>query len=135
MWNVSEEGIQMGAATDEFDRPASHNGGSDVRAAREASRQARAAVGEEVHKLIADVENLIRRIGDAADPELRRARAEVQNAIAATRKALAERAEQVQRQAKEAFEASDNYVREQPWQAVGMVAVVGLLIGVLIGRR
>lgn len=125
----------MEAATDEFDRPGSHNGGSTVSAAREASRQARAAVGEEVHKLIADVENLIRRIGDAADPELRRARVEVQNAIAATRKALAERAEQLQRQARQAFEASDSYVHEQPWQAVGLAAVVGLFVGVLIGRR
>ena len=31
--------------------------------------------------------------------------------------------------------ATDQYVREQPWQAVGISAAVGLLIGFLVGRR
>jgi len=113
----------------------SHNGRGELRDARAASRQARAAVREEVQKLIVDVEGLIRRLGDAADPELRRMRAEVQNAIAATRQALAERADQVQQRAEEVFEASDSYVRAQPWQTIGVVAVAGLLLGFLIGRR
>jgi ElaB/YqjD/DUF883 family membrane-anchored ribosome-binding protein len=125
----------MAAATEGSDPLGSHNGRGDIGDVREASRQARAAVREEVQKLIADVEGLIRRVGDAADPELRRMRAEVQNAIAATREALAERAEQVQQRAEEVFEASDSYVRAQPWQTIGAVAVVGLLLGFLIGRR
>ena len=122
------------AVTEGSDPLGTHNGGG-IGDLREASRQARAAVRDEVQKLIADVEGLIRRVGDAADPELRRLRAEVQNAIAATRQALAERAEQVQQRAEEVFEASDSYVRAQPWQTIGMVAVAGLLLGLLIGRR
>jgi ElaB/YqjD/DUF883 family membrane-anchored ribosome-binding protein len=113
----------------------SHNGKGEISELREASRQARAAVRDEVQKLIADVEGLIRRVGDAADPELRRLRAEVQNAIEATRQALANRAEQAQQRAEEVFEASDSYVRAQPWQTLGVVAVAGLLLGFLIGRR
>ncbi|MBV8911196.1 MAG: DUF883 domain-containing protein [Gammaproteobacteria bacterium] len=123
------------AVTEGSDPLGTHNGGGEIGNLREASRQARAAVRDEVQKLIADVEGLIRRVGDAADPELRRLRAEVQNAIAATRQALAERAEQVQQRAEEVFEASDSYVRAQPWQTIGMVAVAGLLLGLLIGRR
>jgi ElaB/YqjD/DUF883 family membrane-anchored ribosome-binding protein len=125
----------MEAETEEFDRAGRHNGGNAADAAREASRQARAAVSQEVHKLITAVENLMQRVGDAADPELRRLSAEVQSAIAATRRALADRAGRVQRQAKEALEASDRYVREQPWQTVGIAAVTGLFIGFLISRR
>jgi ElaB/YqjD/DUF883 family membrane-anchored ribosome-binding protein len=123
------------ASTEGSDLLGSHNGRGDLGDAREASRRARAAVREEVQKLITDVEGLIRRVGDAADPELRRMRAEVQNAIAATRQALAERTEQVQQRAEDMFEASDSYLRAQPWQAIGTVAVVGLLLGFLIGRR
>ena len=79
----------MEAETEEFDRAGHHhNGGGAADAAREASLQARAAVSQEVHKLITDVESLIRCVGDAADPELRRLRAEVQSAIAATRRAV-----------------------------------------------
>jgi len=122
-------------ATEGSETLGSHNGRGELGDARAASRQARAAVRDEVQKLIADVETLIRRVGDAADPELRRMRAEVQNAIATTRQALAERAEQVQQRAEEVFEASDSYVRAQPWQTIGAVAVAGLLVGFLIGRR
>jgi ElaB/YqjD/DUF883 family membrane-anchored ribosome-binding protein len=37
--------------------------------------------------------------------------------------------------AKAAAEATDTYVHENPWQAVGIAAGVGLVIGLLIGRR
>ena len=125
----------MAAEAQEVYRAGQHNGGDAADARREAARQARAAVGQEVHKLITDVENLIRSVGDAADPELRRLRGEVQSAIVETKRVLADRAGRAQRQAKEAFEVSDRYVHEQPWQTVGIAAAAGLLIGFLIGRR
>ncbi|MDR3412794.1 MAG: DUF883 domain-containing protein [Formivibrio sp.] len=37
--------------------------------------------------------------------------------------------------AKLAAEATDGYVHEHPWQAVGVAAAVGVLIGMLISRR
>jgi ElaB/YqjD/DUF883 family membrane-anchored ribosome-binding protein len=127
----------MASEKEELYRAGQHNGGSAKEAMREASRQARAEVSEEVDRLIDDVENLIRRVGEAADPEVRRLRGEVQSAIAETKRALRDRsAGWAQRQAiraKEAFEASDRYVHEQPWQTVGIAAVTGLLIGCLVG--
>ena len=54
------------------------NGGTDVRTAREAARQARSAVRDEVRKLIAEVENPFQCVKNLADPELARARAEVE---------------------------------------------------------
>ena len=126
----------MASEKEEFYRAGQHNGGSAKEAMREASRHARAEVSQEVDKLIGEVENLIRRVGDAADPEMRRLRGEVQSAIADTKKALGDQGGWVQRQtsrAKEAFEASDRYVREQPWQTVGIAAVTGVLIGCLVG--
>jgi ElaB/YqjD/DUF883 family membrane-anchored ribosome-binding protein len=103
---------------------------------REASRRARAEVSHEVDRLVDEVESLMRRVGETADPEIRRLRSEVESAIADTRKALGDSAGWVQRQAtraKDAFEASDRYVHEQPWQTVGIAAVTGLLIGCLVG--
>lgn len=103
----------MAAETQEVYRARPHNGGVATDATGEASRQARAAVGEDVHKLIADVEKL----------------------IAETKRLLADRVGRAQRQAKEAFEASDRYVHKQPWQTVGIATATALLIGFLIGRR
>jgi ElaB/YqjD/DUF883 family membrane-anchored ribosome-binding protein len=39
------------------------------------------------------------------------------------------------RRAKAAATATDDYVHEKPWQAIGVAAAVGLALGVLIGRR
>ena len=125
----------MEPAANDLDRELRHDGKTIRGAAREAARQARVAANQEVRKLVADVEELIRRVGDAADPELARLRAKVESTLATTKKAISDGTEQVQRQAKEAFEASDRYVRDQPWQAVGIAALAGLAIGLLVGRR
>jgi ElaB/YqjD/DUF883 family membrane-anchored ribosome-binding protein len=119
----------------DLDRDLRHDDKTIRGAARVAARQARVAANQEVRKLIADVEELIRRVGDAADPELARLRAKVESTVATTRKAISDGTEQVQRQAKEAFETSDRYVRDQPWEAIGIAAIAGLAVGFLVGRR
>jgi ElaB/YqjD/DUF883 family membrane-anchored ribosome-binding protein len=125
----------METTANDLDRELSHNVKTLKGAARETARQARVAANQEVRKLIVDVEELIRRVGDAADPELARLRAKVETTVATTKKAISDGSEQVQRQAKEAFEASDRYVRDQPWEAIGIAALAGLAIGFLVGRR
>jgi ElaB/YqjD/DUF883 family membrane-anchored ribosome-binding protein len=125
----------METTANDLDRELSHDGKTIKGAARETARQARVVANQEVRKLIADVEELIRRVGDAADPELARLRAKVETTVATTKKAISDGSEQVQRQAKEAFEASDRYVRDQPWEAIGIAALAGLAIGFLVGRR
>lgn len=35
----------------------------------------------------------------------------------------------------EAVRATETYVRDNPWQAVGVAAAVGLLLGLLLSRR
>jgi ElaB/YqjD/DUF883 family membrane-anchored ribosome-binding protein len=35
----------------------------------------------------------------------------------------------------EAVKATETYVRENPWQAIGIAAGVGLVLGLLISRR
>ena len=125
----------METTANDLDRELRHNGKTVKGAAREAARQARVAAHQEVRKLIADVEELIRRVGDAADPELARLRAKVESTVVTTKKAISDGTEQVQRQAKEAFETSDRYVRDQPWEAIGIAAIAGLAIGFLVGRR
>jgi len=103
--------------------------------ARETLQQAGATGREEVQNLLADVEDLIDRVGEAADPEIRRLRAKVVDAMASTRRAISQSAEQVQRQAREAFEVSDRYVRNQPWEAIGIAAIAGIAVGYLVSRR
>ena len=37
--------------------------------------------------------------------------------------------------AKEAARATDDFVHEHPWKAVGIGAAVGVIVGMLISRR
>ena len=37
--------------------------------------------------------------------------------------------------AKDAAKATDDYVHENPWQAIGIAAAVGLVAGLLMSRR
>lgn len=104
-------------------------------AARAAAQHAGTAAGEELQNLIADVEDLMDRVGDAADPELRRLRSKVAAAVTTAKKAIADGVEQVQGQASDAIEASDRYVRNQPWEAIGIAALAGVAVGFLLARR
>jgi ElaB/YqjD/DUF883 family membrane-anchored ribosome-binding protein len=104
-------------------------------AARDAAQQAGAAASDEVQNLIADVEDLIDRVGEAADPELRRLRSKVAAAVASTKSSLADGADVVQRQARETFEMGDRYVHNRPWEAIGIAALAGLAVGFLASRR
>lgn len=53
--------------------------------------------------------------------------------------AAMEKAQQIQAVAlekgKEAAQTTDEFVHEHPWQAVGIAAGIGLVVGLLIGRR
>ena len=93
------------------------------------------AAGAEMSTLTADVQDLLGRLAHVADPEIARLRIKVGRALTSTKRVLADGTDQVQRHAKNAMAAGDGYVREQPWQAVGIAAVAGLLVGFLVGRR
>jgi ElaB/YqjD/DUF883 family membrane-anchored ribosome-binding protein len=105
------------------------------RAARETVSAQREAIHQEVERLMADVEELIRRVGNATDPELARLRAKVEGALDTTKAALSENTEQLQRQARNAFAAGDRYVHDQAWQVIGVAAGAALAVGFLLGRR
>jgi ElaB/YqjD/DUF883 family membrane-anchored ribosome-binding protein len=104
-------------------------------AARAAAHRARAAGNAEVEKLILDVEELVAQLADTADPGIARLRARVVDTVRSTQRALADSAAHVQRQAREALSTGETLVREQPWQAVGAAALIGLIIGLVLFRR
>jgi ElaB/YqjD/DUF883 family membrane-anchored ribosome-binding protein len=62
-------------------------------------------------------------------------RAKVGESLAVAKVKMTEAEQAALVKAKAAAEATDTYVHENPWQAVGIAAGVGLVIGLLIGRR
>ena len=103
--------------------------------AGDAASGSRGGASEEVHNLMADMQDLLGRISHVADPEIIRLRAKVERALATAKRTLADGADRVQRHAKDAMTAGDSYVRDQPWQAVGIAAAAGLVVGFIVARR
>jgi ElaB/YqjD/DUF883 family membrane-anchored ribosome-binding protein len=95
----------------------------------------RAAASTEVRSLIEDVEELIARIADLKDADVARVRGKVQRAVDATKQSLQDGAEAIRDRAQKAASTADDYVRDSPWQAVGIAALVGAIIGILATRR
>lgn len=82
----------------------------------------------DVKILTADVEELMRATAAQSGEKIAAARARLEVALADAR-------ESAVLHGRAAVESTDRYVRENSWTAVGIAAGVGLLLGLLIGRR
>jgi ElaB/YqjD/DUF883 family membrane-anchored ribosome-binding protein len=95
----------------------------------------KSAASGEIKNLISDVEDLMARIADLKDADVVRVRGKVQRAVDATKQSLADGADSIRRQAQDVASTADDYVRERPWQAIGIAALVGAVVGILATRR
>jgi ElaB/YqjD/DUF883 family membrane-anchored ribosome-binding protein len=95
----------------------------------------KSAASSEIKNLIADVEELMARISDLKDADVERVRGKVQRAVDATKQSFADGSVRLRRRAQRAASTADGYVRESPWQAVGIAALVGAVVGILATRR
>jgi ElaB/YqjD/DUF883 family membrane-anchored ribosome-binding protein len=75
------------------------------------------------------------RIADLKDADVARVRSKVQRAVDATKQSLAEGADTIRQHAQSVADTADDYVRDSPWQAIGIAALVGAVVGILATRR
>ncbi|HTQ77132.1 MAG TPA: DUF883 family protein [Burkholderiales bacterium] len=85
--------------------------------------------------LIHDSEELLRASAGQAGEKLAAARERVQASLGTAKVKLSEAERALAEKSKIAARATDEYVQEHPWQSVGIAALAGLAIGILIGRR
>jgi ElaB/YqjD/DUF883 family membrane-anchored ribosome-binding protein len=85
--------------------------------------------------VVADAEELLRATASQAGEKVSVARERIQASLATAKVKLADAERVVLERTKDAAKATDEYVRDNPWQAVGVAAAVGLVLGVLISRR
>jgi ElaB/YqjD/DUF883 family membrane-anchored ribosome-binding protein len=90
---------------------------------------------DEIRNLIADVEDLIARLADLNDADVATMRSKVMATVESAKESLTDGAEALRRQAQKAVSGADGYVRESPWAAVGLAALVGAVVGILVARR
>jgi ElaB/YqjD/DUF883 family membrane-anchored ribosome-binding protein len=100
-----------------------------------AATAAPASSSGEFHNFIADIEDLITSMTPLTGEDLARAKARLSERVSTAKQSIAEVSEEVAHRARKTARDTNHYVHEHPWQAVGIGAALGLLIGVLVARR
>jgi ElaB/YqjD/DUF883 family membrane-anchored ribosome-binding protein len=117
-----------------YDTLADHAQGT-ARRVKNGASDIKSLASSEIKDLIADIEDLISQISDIKDADVVRVRNKVQTAVSAAKQSLSAGRDTLRRQAKQVAATTDDYVRGSPWQALGIAALMGAVIGVLASRR
>lgn len=85
--------------------------------------------------VIADAEDMLHATADQAGEKIASLRARVQERLQGARVRLEEAEAVLVEKTRAAARATDVYVHDNPWTAVGVAAGIGFLFGFIIGRR
>ncbi len=106
-----------------------------------ATRSAKAANGtindklmNDMQAVVRDAEELLKATAGQAGEKVAAARERIQANLAVAKDKLADAEYDMTEKTKQAARATDDFVHENPWQAVGIAAGVSLILGMLISR-
>jgi ElaB/YqjD/DUF883 family membrane-anchored ribosome-binding protein len=85
--------------------------------------------------VIADAEEMLRMTADEVGEGAADLRSRLQARMNQAKADLQHLQEMAVAKAKAAGHATDEFVHENPWKSIGIAAGVGLVVGLLIGRR
>jgi ElaB/YqjD/DUF883 family membrane-anchored ribosome-binding protein len=85
--------------------------------------------------VVADAEALLKATAGQGGEAMTAVRAKVEASLAVAKAKMADAQAALMVRTKAAAKATDEYVHVHPWQAIGVAASVGMVIGLLIGRR
>ena len=89
---------------------------------------------QDLQLVVTDAEELLRATAGQAGEKVSAARERIQDSLEAARARLVVAQEAALEKTREAARATDEYVNDNPWRAVGIAAGVGLVVGLLISR-
>lgn len=89
----------------------------------------------DIKAVITDAEEVLHATADQTGEKIAHLRARVQERLHDARLRLADAEAVLLAKTRAAARATDAYVHENPWKAVGVAAGVGLLLGFILGRR
>ena len=88
---------------------------------------------EEFNAVVSETEQLLKSVADVGDEKAGAIRASVEQNLASAREQLRSLQQAVSDKAVATMDATDSYVRQNPWQTAGIAGGVGLVLGALIG--
>lgn len=85
--------------------------------------------------VVADAEALLRATANQGGQKLDEVRAKARESLHAINLRMTELEQAMMAKTREAAQAADTYVHDNPWKAVGVAGGLGLLVGLLLRRR
>jgi len=86
----------------------------------------------DLRTLVGDAEELLKATASQAGEKIGVARQKIEQSLIEGKKALADAEQTLVKKSKECAEIADDYVRENPWSAVGIAAAAGFALGLLV---
>ena len=93
------------------------------------------ALSREARNFLADIEDLVKATTSLTGEDLVRAKARLAERITAAKASVEKMGGAIADGTRQAAQATDGFVHERPWQAIGIGAALGVLVGLLIARR
>lgn len=89
----------------------------------------------DVRKAVSGAEDMLTQAASATGDKAAELRNQALQQLKALRERMNDAQEAALRQSKAAARATDEYVHENPWRSILAAASVGVVVGLLIGRR
>jgi len=99
------------------------------------TQNARDKLVDEFAAVLAEAEEMLKRAATETGDKARDLRSQVETKLLRAKLSLQELEGQAVDQAKAAARATDDYVHDNPWQAIGIAAAIGIAVGLLMNRR
>ena len=96
---------------------------------------AQAKLVNDIKLVIADAEELLLATADQTGDRIAELRARIKDRLLAAQIRLEAAEAVLLEKTRAAARATDDFVHENPWQAVGIGAGIGFLLGLVLGRR
>jgi ElaB/YqjD/DUF883 family membrane-anchored ribosome-binding protein len=97
------------------------------------------SIMDDVRQVIGDVEELLRatagQAGEKVTDKVNEARSRAEHTLRSARLRLSSLEDGAVARARQAAGEADRYVRDNPWQSIGIAAGIAFLVGVLVSRR
>lgn len=100
-----------------------------------ASNNLEAAANAVVEDLASDVRGVLSGKELESMPQLRALRQRVETKLAIARELASEKSKVAAKKAKEAANTANAYAHDEPWQIAAAALAVGVLVGLVLGRR
>jgi ElaB/YqjD/DUF883 family membrane-anchored ribosome-binding protein len=101
----------------------------------EVRQVAKGKLMEDLRAVVLDTEELLKATANQTGERIAAARVKAEESLKAAKARLSEQEAAVMAKTRATAKTADDYVRANPWQAVGIAAVVGLVLGILGARR